>query len=224
MKKAREAEQVAKRAMILGAVSLRSSLEVTDHPRAVEIAGRLLPWLIEIGCDAELDPIERDLLQTDFGQLSESQKVDANWAGESARFFCWTLNLAPAPDPVAPARDDFVELLHVLRPQATDIVRSTSLRPRDEIIDACRQFALVRSLLQESRVESRAREIVRRVNVQRLNELGVEVTDDALARASTIVARMTPQQRSFAAGLYFVRCHAAMWFLSARATYFDPRE
>jgi hypothetical protein len=46
------------------------------------------------------------------------------------------------------------------------------------------------------------------------------VADDAIDRATDIVNRMTPQDRARAAGAYFVRSHAALWFLSDRDTYF----
>src|SRR6516225_7291850 len=99
----REPQRVAKRALILGAIASRSSLEVTDHPRVVEISQRLLPWLSEVGCEEELDPIERELLATPLGHLSESQKIDANWAGEAATFFCWTLKLVGPLEETSPA-------------------------------------------------------------------------------------------------------------------------
>src|ERR1035437_2094201 len=125
----REPQQVAKRAVILGAIAFRSSLEVTDHPRVFEISKRLLPWLKEVDCDDELDPIERTLLVTPLGQLSDSQRIDARWAGESATLFCWMLKLVGPLDPAQPADQTVLpDLLSILRPGAMHIVRSASLR------------------------------------------------------------------------------------------------
>src|SRR5262249_35579734 len=67
----RESQQIAKRALILGTIALRASLEVTDHPRAVEASQQLLRWLNQVGCDGEIDPIERGELATPLGQLSD---------------------------------------------------------------------------------------------------------------------------------------------------------
>jgi hypothetical protein len=75
--------------------------------------------------------------------------------------------------------------------------------------------------LQEIRVEQPVREIVRRTNLQRLNEVGMDVPEEAVERAAETVAAMTPEERNRAAGIYFVRNHAALWYLSDRPNYFD---
>ena len=85
---------------------------------------------------------------------------------------------------------------------------------------ACRQFVLIRSMLQEARVGPPASDTIRRVNIQRLSEVGQAVTDEDVERASAIVSKMTPEDRKKTAGLYFVRDHAALWFLSGRNRYY----
>jgi hypothetical protein len=59
------------------------------------------------------------------------------------------------------------------------------------------------------------------MHLQRLEEVGLDVTEDAVQRASETVSSMTPEERSRAAGLYFVRDHAALWFFGDRPKYFD---
>lgn len=222
MVRGRKPQQVAKRALILGAIAFRSSLEVTDHRRVVEISQRLLPWLSDIGCGDELDPIERELLATPLGQLSDSQRIDANWAGEGAALFCWMLKLGEPLKEASPANPSHLPVvLRILKPEAMDLLRSPLLRDRAEIEDTARQFMLIRSMLQESRVDRPGRDIVRRVNCQKLNGVGLVVTEDAVRRASEAIGRMTALERSRAAGLYFVREHSVLWFLSDRSSYFD---
>lgn len=217
----REPQRVAKRALILGAIAFRSSLEVTDHLRAVELSLQMLPWLSEVGCEDELDPIERELLATPLGQLSDSQRIDANWAGEAATFFCWTLNLVEPPEAASPANQSRLpRVLSILKTEAVEILQSASLRKSAEIQDMCGQFVLIRSILQETRIGPPANDLIRRANLQRLNEVGLVVTGDATKRASETVTRMTPQERNRAAGLYVVRDHAALWFFSNRPIYF----
>ena len=217
----RQPQHIAKRALTLGAIAFRSSLEITDHPRVVETSRRLLPWLNDVGCGDEIDPIERELLGTPVGQLSDSQKIDANWAGEAAALFCWMLKLGEPLEEASPAnQSDLPVVLRILKPEAVEILRSASLRDRTEIEDLCRQIVLIRSILQESRVGPPARDIVRRVNVQKLTDAGLVVAEGAVRRASEAVSRMTPQERSRMAGAYFVRDHAALWFLSSRSSYF----
>ncbi len=76
-------------------------------------------------------------------------------------------------------------------------------------------------MLMESRIGPPQRDIIRRANLQRLSHVGVVVTDDAIRRASEAANGMTPQERSQVAGLYFVRDHAALWFLSDCSSYFE---
>ncbi|HUG92234.1 MAG TPA: DUF4272 domain-containing protein [Planctomycetaceae bacterium] len=222
MASAREAQQVAKRAVILGAIAFRASLEVTEHPRVVELSGRLLPWLREVGCDDELDPFERELLATPLGQLSDGQRIDANWAGEAGTFFCWALNLAAPLDVAAPADQSRLPgSLFILRPEANEILRSALLRESAELEDVCRHYALIRSVLREGRVALPAKEIIRRVSLEELDQVGLDVIEDAIRRASETVAGMQPEERSRATGLYFVRAHAALWLFGTGARYFE---
>jgi hypothetical protein len=221
MANGREPQQIAKRAVILGAVSFRSSLEVTAHPRVVEISGRLVPWLIEVGCESEVDPIERELLATPLGQLSDSQRSDARWAGEGAAVFCWMLKLSEVLEERTLVNPTHLPgLLGILKPQAMDIIGSAALRDRNEIEATCRQFVLILSMLRESRVGPPASDIIRRIHVQELSGVGIPITEDSVRRVSELLGKMTPQERSQVAGLYFVRHHAALWFLSGRSNYF----
>jgi hypothetical protein len=144
----REPEQVAKRALVSGALAFRSSLEVTDHPRVIELSERLLPWLNEIGCGDELDPIEREELATPLKHLSESQKIDVNCAGEAASFFCWALKLL-GPLEVSTPTDQSVlpDILCILQPTALKLIQSAALRETAEIRDTCRKLTLIRSML-----------------------------------------------------------------------------
>ncbi len=222
MASGREPLQVAKRTLVLGAIAFRASLEVTNHPRTVELSRRMLPWLREVNCDDEIDPIERDLLDTPLGCLGPSLRIDANYAGEAAAYFCWALGMAE-PLPVVEAADQaqLLERLAILTPGAATILQSPSLRDRDEIRDASRHYVLVRSRLQEIRVGPPASDIIRRGHFESLHEVGIEVPEEAVERATAAVDRMTPEERSRSAALYFVRSHAALWLFSDRPTYFE---
>src|SRR5205823_894259 len=132
-----------------------------------EFSERLLPWLGQMGCDNEIDEIQRHLLETSLGRLGKSLKIDAYWAGERAMFFCWMLGLVPPLEDVKPADlSNLPHVLHILKPSASEIIRSASLRARSEIENACRHVILIRSMFHESRVEGVARDIVRKVNVR----------------------------------------------------------
>jgi len=217
----REPQQVARRAIVLGAIAMRGSLEITNHPRTFEAAARLLPWLGDVGCDAEIDPIEREELATPLGGLSPSQKADVNWAGEAAAFFCWTIGLGPALDCANSAdQSAVIRTLRILHGDALELQRGTTFRPASELADACRQFVLIRSTLQQSRVSSPGKDIIVQVAKKTLSEVGIVVTEEDIGRAAATVASMTAPEQSRAAGIYFVRAHAALWLFNGSRSYF----
>lgn len=221
MAQCRPPQQVAKRALILGALAFRSSLEVTDHPRTAAIAQQLLPWLERSGCSEEVDPTEREELASSLGGLSRSQLADLKCAGESATFFCWVLGLVPALDVGTPADPLLLpDVLPILQPSASAFVESATLRDHAEIEEACRQFVLIQSLLREARVPA-ARDILRRGQLRMLSDVGITVDDAAVKRAEEILAAMSAADRARAAGFYFVRAHAGWWLFSDRPTYFE---
>ncbi len=221
MSSGRDPRQVAKRAIILGTISLRASLDVTDDPRLPDLSQQLMPWLHDTGCDDEVDPIERELLETPIGELSDSQQMDVNWAGEAAAFFCWMLNLAGPPEPKCIAdQSTLPSVLKILKPTAIDIIQRASLRDLAQIEGLSTRYVLIRSMLQESRVSSEVKDVLRRANVQKLTNVGLIATPDAQKDASEIVTQMTPEERNQAPGIYFVRVHAALWFFSNRGSYF----
>lgn len=221
----RQPLQVAQRAIILGAISFRASLEVTDHPRVAELSQKLLPWLHSLGIDDELDPIERALLETPIGELSASQQMDANWASESCSLFCWALTLTDAPDVAVPVDGRrLLELLKILNPDVVSILQAATLRNVGELEATCKQCVLVRSALQEARVAPAVAEIIRRSNRQRLADVGITATEVDLQNAATTVAAMTPDERRRAAGIYMVRDHAALWLFSSRPSYFSTSD
>ena len=221
MESGRTPQQVAKRALICGALAARASFERSDHPRAIALTTRLLPWLEEMSCADELDPIERRELETPRGKLSDSEKIDVNWAGEAAALYSWMLQLAQPLDGLRCAdQSKLPGLLKILKPEGADFVRSALLRPRGEIESAYRHFVLIQSIMRESRIDRSGAEIIRRVSLQKLLDVGIQVTAEAINIASEAVGRMTAEDRRRMAGAYFIRVHAASWFFSDRDKYY----
>lgn len=218
----RSPQQIARRALILGAISFRYALEVTDNPRAGKLSQSLLPWLCKLECDNEIDPIEQDLLSTPLGRLGDSLMIDARWAGENAAYFCWTLKILGPLEVTRP--DDQSRLpvaLSILRPEAAEILRSASIRKEAEIRDVCTQILLIKSILRESRVPPPASEIIRRLTLREMAGIGLAPTGAAVKLASKTVVAMTPEVRQSAAGIYFVRSTAAQRLFSSSPTYFE---
>ena len=165
-------------------MAFRASLEVTSDDRCGEFSRRLLPWLVRVACGGKLDPIEREQLDTPLGELSDSQTTDVRWAGDSAAFLCWMLGLAAERDLIQPGDPTSLPPYRlVLRPEAVTIVESAAFGGRDEIEDTCRQFILALTELRASRVAPPANDIVRRLHMREMADVGLPVTEPDVERA-----------------------------------------
>jgi Domain of unknown function (DUF4272) len=86
------AERVARRALVLAAVSCRGCIEL--DPGSEEMRRSVLEWSEAIGLDAEAEPEERRLLATPVGRLSSRERIDASWRSEGLCVLAWALRRA----------------------------------------------------------------------------------------------------------------------------------
>jgi Domain of unknown function (DUF4272) len=218
-------QEVAKRAIILGVMNFRSSLEVTKHPRVKEISNQLLPWLLKIGCEGQIDPIEREELETPLGKLSPSQLIDINWAGESAFYLCWALRLIKEFDYINLADTSIIpSLLKPLELDAFTFLKSASLRPIDELEISCKRIVLIRSMMQEmpfvhsNRV---AAEVIRKSNLEDLQKAGINTNQQDIEDASNLLKMIESEHNKRIKGKYASLPHPAKWLFSNRQNYWD---
>ncbi len=68
-----------------------------------------------------------------------------------------------------------------------------------------------------------AKEVIAKLAARRLVEVGIAVAESDIARATATVSTLTPQEKSRAAGFYFVREHAALWLFNESRTYFEAK-
>lgn len=214
----RTAVQVAERAMVMGAVALRSSLENTNHPRSSEIMSGIPSWLEELGLTEAVDPLERAILLAPPGQLDRDQLADANWAGEGAAFFCWALGLGEQPPWLQHAdQQTVINSLRVMRPEAGEHLRDPALRCVEAVQVFCKQVLLIRlEFLPEI-----ARPLKRKMLQRELAGYGIEVGNVDVEEANRFVGSMTAEQRPPLYAPYLARDVAASWLLSSRSSYFD---
>jgi hypothetical protein len=216
--------QVVRRAILMAALAFRSSLEVTDHPRAPEACERLLPWLESLGIKADIDPVEHEILSTPQGQLAPEQRPDAYWAGEGATIFLWALGKLSDSPPMRSISDHqaIIPLVRVLHPEAQDILNAPSFRSVDLVTDYFRQVASIRTELQRRRLDEKSSELLLKIRRRELAEIGIGLSDENLSSARATVEGMSIDERQTATGLYFVREHAVSWLFDSRASYFHP--
>lgn len=218
----RSPPEVAARTLIMGSLSFRASLEVTEHPRCEEICSRLLPWLQGLMIDQQIDPIEREILATPYRQLSSEQRNDAYWAGEGAAIYSWTLGLAPAPPPSAVNADhqSTVDRLRILYPEAREVLENAKLLASDEVPAYCRLVAATLSEMRQRRVTEKDRTILKEFQSERSAALGLYLTYEDEAQARIFLDSLSAHELQSCAGLYFVRYLATRWLFDSRPHFF----
>lgn len=214
----RTSVQVAERALVMGAVTLRSSLEITDHPRSAEMISRIPSWLEELGLAEGVDSLERAILWAPPGQLERDQLAVANWAGEGAAFFCWALGLGEQPLWFQQAdQQTVIDTLRVMRPEAGEHLRDPALRCIEELQGFCKQVLLIRlEFLPEI-----ARPLKRKMLQRELAGYGIEVGNVDVEEVSRLVGGMAAEQLRSLYAPYLARDVAASWLLSSRSSYFS---
>jgi len=127
--------RVARRALVLASVACRGSIE-SDAGKlgAEELRQRILPWLVELGTDIELESHERELIAQPLGKLDRKNAINATWKSEGLVVLAWALRFGELPsfcvqcDPPRVANE--VGLLAPVQETCLDTPR---LRDADEI-------------------------------------------------------------------------------------------
>lgn len=219
----RTAQQVAERAIVMATLAFRSSLDITDHPRSVELANCLLGWLERHRLTAALGPTEREILAAPRGALNRTQMAEAVWSAEGACLLTWALGLGdplPALEP-ADARP-LVQSLRIVQNDVAQVIGQAVLRPAGDIERYCVEILLTLGELRMDRLsDSSAQTTLRGIEMGRLADLGLSASDESASRVRDFVDALTAEQKRSIAGIQFVRSIAACWLCGRRETYYS---
>ncbi len=148
-----EADVVAGRALMVGALVERSRLE---SKRDVARAAALVEWVDANGLFGNLGPEGVDLFERPLGEWTDDDLDAVDWTGEELRVLLWALSraeLGPASERADVSK--LLSLLPVLK-EADLFIDTATLRANDEIEV---QRALAEALLEAVRSEAWARNI-----------------------------------------------------------------
>jgi hypothetical protein len=146
--------EILRRAIVMTSVAFRASLEVTADTRCEELSRQVLPWLEEHGMASDIDPIERELLATVFGQLDASQHTDANWSGEGANIMFWALGLLAQPqydEPLDYTR--WFDRVGILRGDPLEALSDVAPRPVSELSEFHMRIETMKTALRLARTD-----------------------------------------------------------------------
>jgi hypothetical protein len=158
-----EAEAVAQRALVVGALLRRLELEERlargKDPAAKEEIQRLLRWMDEEGLFATLGFTGLELFEAEPGTWSEENRQAVAWSAEELQFLLWALRQGKLPPPEA--RVDATPLLERL-PLLKDpqpFLSAAERRPLEEVdaqrtrwevmLDCARYESFARGILSE---------------------------------------------------------------------------
>lgn len=218
----RTAQQVASRAVVMTTMAFRASLEVTDHSRIEEIATLLFGWLQDQGLASELDPIEREILESPYGTLHKSQLTDAMLASEGASICSWAVaKSSPPPESDSSDARELVTTWSILR-DARESITDATLRPWEEIRTWCANVLLIRSELQQIRVDDESvKAKLAQIRDIRMNQLGLFAGSETRSRCRHFAATLPPEKRKEVGGVHSVREVACSWLFDGRSQYFE---
>lgn len=178
-----EPEQVALRALALGAMLERARLEGELSARALEPADAkqactgLRAWVEAEGVDVVLSPLELELLDAVPGDWLEEDRELARLSADALATLLWAVGKLPSLPPGEPASADALLEELPLMARAEDFIASVGPREGEELE---RQRELYETLLWRCEQESTARLIARGEEVE--SEIDVEDLLDELVK------------------------------------------
>jgi len=127
-------EKVARRALVLSAVTCRSMIDDKQDPWAKEMSTQILEWLERLDLKKELSEWEKALLTKPFGELSEKDRRDGSWLSEAMVILAWALGKTPLPSFDAQCDPpDVGSCLGFTQPIVETALSSPQLLPREQL-------------------------------------------------------------------------------------------
>lgn len=129
-------DQVARRAIILTAVSCRGIVESdrANEQAARDLAERSYDWLHVLGLGQDLSDWERRVLASPFGSLADRDRINATWLCEGVTVLAWSLGKAEMlgfdeqGDPAHAANT-----LGFLQPKLSTVLNNPQLRSKEDL-------------------------------------------------------------------------------------------
>lgn len=221
----RAASTVARRALILAALTCRGHLESSlDEPSSRALHTRILTWLETCRLLEDLEPEEQRILQAAKGDLEERHRLAAVGAIEGAAILAWALGKYPLP-PMDVQVEPFKvgDALGFLWEGAMDLVRYAKLRSPAELSAYHGLARAVSARLQEVEAQPVRPDFAAGIPAAWLRLLGLyrnsPLLHGDLALSGQPVHLVDPQQRHTVAEVAGERARAASWLLGARSRY-----
>jgi hypothetical protein len=212
------AEKVARRAVVLAAVSCRGVLELDpEREQAARFWARVSDWWSRLGLNAELEPREAALLAAPFGTSSQQDVVDASWRSEALSILAWALQrteLRSHDEQVDPAA-----VAHALGfLEEHTVLESPALRPAPDLESYSNVAFTVHWRLRDFSLNPRALDLAEFCKTAWFGPLsldGVRLVEGDLALGNLPISRAPARDIRMAMSIAQERHQAANWLLDA---------
>jgi len=216
------ADQVARRALVLAAIVLRSGMEDSAGDSEAEaLRVEVLRWLDTTGVAAALEPEELEILGAPLGTLTEQQQRNAGWRSEGLGVLAWALNRweldsfdVPTDAPV------IAEALGFMEPEGLELLGSPNLRSKSEREELARELYLIHMRLRQAYdQEPSSRNVAQLARELKVEPGKLGLVNDDLAVSGIRLAEVPPEVIRYTISAVAERHRAANWLLGDKAAY-----
>ncbi len=149
--------QVAKRCLVMMAISARAQLEQAGHANASlnHRAQQIAAWLKGLHIDDALEPDDWTVLQSPISHLGSQDTLNAMWYLEGLAVLAWALGRStlPAYDEMADASTLQAQLGFMEEDQAKALLSTAKLRPPSELDGMQKHLFALHWRLREYRIQ-----------------------------------------------------------------------
>lgn len=215
------ADLVARRALALAAVVLRSGIEDSAGDSSAEgLRAEVLRWLDTTGAATALEPSEREILEAPLGTLSEQQHKNAGWRSEGLEVLAWALNRRELDSFDVPSDAPAIADLGFMEPQGIELLESPNLRSRSEIEELARELYLIhrrlRQVYDQGPIPGNVPQLARELKV---NPGSLSLVDGDLAIHGVRLPDVPPEIIRYTISTVAERHRAANWLLGDNPVY-----
>ena len=214
--------RVATRALVMSMVSCRAFIE-KDAKEAGQFWSGALQWFQQLGIDGELEPRERQVIETPLGRLEPQQMIDAQWSIEGLAVIAWALDRHPLPpydEAVVAAK--VANSLGFLASREETVLAAPRLRPDAEIQALCDSLFTLHWRLRDFRWNPKAmnfEEFSRTAWFGPLSLDGLRLAEGDLAVGDLPISKADPEEALRLLSIAQERHRAINWLIGESAIY-----
>lgn len=216
--------RIARRALALAAITARAVVEQVEPDQTPIERERqhesIITWATKVAVIEELEPEEKEILQSPIGSLSERTCINSSWRIEGLAVLAWALNLIEQP-----LYDESVDtglLLNTLYVSAQEIINAPNLRTELEILSYHNQLWSLHWRLRDYSVNSEImdfKKVGQEIWFGPLDTSMFKMIDGDLAISGRRIDKAPTEIFSHVLSLARERHHAATWLLGYNPIY-----